>query len=161
MIECRKSGAFEDVVTLTCSKMKDDAPFADIEIGLKKVDVSGGRTSLVAGPPPSFLQRTLRTEGSSQLAKQGDQIVEALAQSFGELGAAHGELRKAYCLKTRASPSTFDRAFREVAKSGRVRKVGEGKNVRYFPISISVKVGVSGCHDSVQIGVMSPPSLGG
>jgi hypothetical protein len=87
--------------------------------------------------------------------------VEALAQVFGVSGATHGELRKANCLKTGASRSTFDRAFREVAKSGRVRKAGEGKNARYLPVGVSVKNGVSERHDTAQIGVTSPPSLGG
>jgi hypothetical protein len=66
MIECKWSSEFENIVTLTCSKMKDDEPFADIEIGLEKVDVGGGRTSLVAGPAPSILQRTLRSAGLGQ-----------------------------------------------------------------------------------------------
>jgi KaiC/GvpD/RAD55 family RecA-like ATPase len=151
MIEC-KSTQFVNIVTLTSSKMKDDEPFADIEIGLEKVDVSHGRTSLVAGPPPSILQRP-RLAGQTTLARQGDHIVQILMNDFGESGASHRKLRDAYCSATRASKSTFDRALREVMKAGKVLKAGEGKSVGYFPIGVSANIGVSECRDTALIAV--------
>jgi predicted ATP-dependent serine protease len=56
VIECKKSG--EQIVVARCAKMKDAEPFADIKIGLEKVDLGGGRSSLVAGVAPPFSKPT-------------------------------------------------------------------------------------------------------
>jgi hypothetical protein len=101
---------------------------SDITIGLEKVDLGNGRTSLVAGAALPTLQRILRTVRRTT-TKHGDQIIELLARDFGESGASHGGLQEAYCKEAGASESTFARALRDV-QSRRVRKEGEGKNAR-------------------------------
>jgi AAA domain len=160
MIECQKSD-FENLVVLKCSKMKDDEPFPDLEIGLEKIDLGNGRSSLVAGAPPPLLGRTLKLRPSSAQDQHCERISQILTNKFSQSSASHGEIKRAYCEETKMSDSTFNRALRDLLNSGRVRRDGKGRGARYFPVGVSVNSVSGGCHDTAQIGVKSPPFLGG
>ena len=160
-IECKMSGTFANVVVLKCSKMKDDEPFPDMEIGLAKIELGNGRSSLVAGPPLPLLDRTVKLRPSSAQDQHCERISQILTDKFSQSGASHGEIKRAYCEETKMSESAFDRAWRDLLNSGRIRKDGKGRGARYFPVGVSVNSVSGGCHDTAQIGVTSPPSLGG
>jgi hypothetical protein len=135
MIECKKSDSAEQIVVLRCAKMKDAEPFADIEIGLEKVYLGGGRSSLVAGAAPPLLQR--KTIFPAHV-KQVEKLVEILRRDFNEPGASHGDLKSTFCAETRASESTFARTLNAAKEGRRIRQEGDGKSGRYF-VGVSVK----------------------
>jgi hypothetical protein len=150
MILCEKGDPSS--VTLQCKKMKDDEPFSDIDATLEKVNLPGGTSSLIVGE----LIDTLTATGEAAEA-----IVQILEQRFAESGATHSELVKAYCAKTGKSKSTFDRAWRDLKNTDRVRlEQVKGKGL-IFPASVNVIPVSKRCQTPTQISVMSPPSLGG
>lgn len=161
MIECKESGDFANVIVLKCSKMKDDEPFPDMDIELEKIDLGNGRSSLVAGTPPPLLNRTYKLRPSSAQDQHCERISQILTDKFSQSGASHGEIKRAYCEETKMSDSTFNRALRDLLNSGRVRRDGKGRGARYFPVGVSVNSVSGRCHDTAQVGVKSPPSLGG
>jgi hypothetical protein len=133
MIECKKTG---QIVVATCVKMKDAEPFADINIGLEKVDLGDGRSSLVAGIAPRLLKRS---PVATPAAKHVETLMGILNGKFAESGATNGELEHAFCELAEMSESTFARTLRDAVDAGRILKVGEGQQARYFPVGVSVK----------------------
>ena len=80
-----------------------------------------------------------------------------LTNKFDQSGASDSVIKRAYCEETKMSDSTFNRAWRDLLNSGRVRTDGKGRGARYFPVGVSVNSVSGGCHDTAQIGVKSPP----
>ena len=90
--------------------MKDDEPFRDMEIGLEKIDLGNGRSSLVASAPPPLLDRTYKRKPSNPQEQQCERIWQILTNKFSQSGASHGEIKRAYCEETKMSESAFNRA---------------------------------------------------
>jgi RecA/RadA recombinase len=133
MIACKKTG---QVVVVECVKMKDAEPFAGIEIELEKVDLGDGHPSLVAVAARGLSQPS---PVASPAAKHVETLVGVLNGKFAKNGATNADLEHAFREQTSLSESTFARALREASETGRVRKVGEGQQARYFVVGVSVK----------------------
>jgi RecA/RadA recombinase len=132
MIELKKWADAERIVVARCAKMKDAEEFADIHIGLEKVDLDGGHSSLVA---VHAAQNGATSPSGEQ--KHVEKLAEILDRDFPE-GASHGRLELAFREQTGSSESTFDRALREALKAipARIRKDGKGKGTRYFGVGV-------------------------
>ena len=111
-------------VRLECAKMKDDEPFPVIGAGLEKVVLPSGKSSLIVGEKFDLVQA---------LGQHADKIVEILKAKFSESGAKHGELKKAYVAETGGSGSTFDRAWRDLKGTDRVKIVDQDGRQKIFP----------------------------
>lgn len=103
--------------------MKDDEPFEDIGATLEKVQLQGGKSSLIIGSKFDFLVAASAHE---------DKIVEILARNFADKGASHGELRKAFVTSGVGSESTFNRAWKPLRETDRVRREKEGNRNIFF-----------------------------
>jgi len=62
-----------------------------------------------------------------------DKIVEILTAQFAETGATYSELKKAFIADAGNSASTFDRAWRDLKETDRVRVDETGPRPRYYP----------------------------
>jgi hypothetical protein len=134
MILCEKEGPGALSFTLECKKMKDDEPFEMIGAGLEKIALANGASSLVVG-------ELMDIDGLSSFYP--DLVVGILKADFGETGATHGEIKKAFTEKTQASESTFARAWRDLKGGDQIRyeKV-EGKT-RFFAVGVAGGVSVT------------------
>ncbi len=131
MIECEQKEASEgQAIQLKCSKMKDDEQFETIAALMEKVELAGGRSSLVVGHEVELLSET-DTNAKGQ-------ILAILKLDFAQTGATHGDLKKAFLARDYGSASTFDRGLRIFKESREVRVAGEGKGKKYYPIDVSV-----------------------
>jgi len=153
MITCEARGtAFGQGVLLKCAKMKDDEPFKEIGLILEKVELPKGKSSLVVGSSHNFLQ---------EASGHADKIVEILEAQFGDKGATHGELRKAFVASGTGAESTFNRTWKNLRESDRVRIEKSGNKKIIHPASVSVSPVSNKCQTPADVSVMSPPSLGG
>ena len=127
MIKCEGEGG---LFSLECEKQKDADPFTEFSLALIPVELDGGGSSCVldcllnapAPPPPKSV-------------KNVEQALEILRADFGSEGAVHGEWKRACTEKLGFSPSTFDRALRDIKeKEGLIRSEGSGQGARYFAI---------------------------
>ena len=126
MILCERTETLDGLaVKLTCSKMKDDEPFKPITAKLERIEMAGGKSSLVLGHP---------VDGGLNVAGfNADRVVHLLGAQFATTGATNGELYAAFTQAGYGSKSTFDRAFRSLKHSDRVEVVkGNGKSL-IFP----------------------------
>jgi KaiC/GvpD/RAD55 family RecA-like ATPase len=124
MIFCENSGEPGSMaVSLKCDKMKDDEPFEDIGATLEKVQLPGGKSSLVIGGKFDFLPAA---------SAHADTIIEILEAKFAENGATHGELRKAFISSRAGSASKFDRAWKPLKETDRMRVEKVNGRNRYF-----------------------------
>jgi hypothetical protein len=157
MIACSGDTGF---VELKCDKMKDAEKFPVAKLGLLKITLANGRSSLVIVPEIE----DILNEPPLELDLNAQLILGILANEFRENGATHSELEKA-AVGQGMSESMFDRTFRKM--KGHIRHDGSGQGSRYFHPSIEPKTGASvtpvsnRSHDTPQTGVASPPSLGG
>ncbi len=125
MILCEKVPSLDGAgVRLECAKMKDDEPFADIGATLEKVALPGGKSSLIVGDVFDILRAT---------GQHADKIVEILTANFAESGATHGELKNAFVAETGNSASTFNRAWRGLKETDRVRIETVDGRTRIYP----------------------------
>lgn len=107
MIRCESvAGVTASGVKLECAKMKDGEAFGTVLASLESVTLDGGTSSLVLGPGENI--------GAALRGIAGKQILELLETQFGETGATHGELRKAFVAAGFGAASSFDRAWREM-----------------------------------------------
>ena len=104
--------------------MKDDEPFADIGATLEKVALPGGKSSLIVGDVFDILRAT---------GQHADKIVDILTAKFAESGATHGQLRNAFVAETGNSASTFNRAWRDLKETDRVRVEKADGRTRIYP----------------------------
>ncbi len=111
MIECKASADYEYAVELQCSKMKDAEPFEDISIGLERVKLDNGKSSLVVRPMPPLLDRILKGKGPKPTPSRATEIAEVLASDFGQSGATHGELKLECVKRLGISQATFNRTL--------------------------------------------------
>ena len=124
MIFCEKSGEPGSMaIYLDCTKMKDDEPFEDIGATLEKVQLPGGKSSLVIGGKFDFLPAA---------SAHADTIIEILEAKFAETGATHGELKKAFVAAKAGSGSKFDRAWKPLKGTDRMRVEKIGGRIRYY-----------------------------
>ena len=72
----------------------------------------GPQSSLIIGDIFDILRAT---------GQHADKIVEILTEKFAESGATHGQLRNAFVAETGNSASTFNRAWRDLKETDRVR----------------------------------------
>jgi RecA-family ATPase len=126
MIACEKQEALasQEAVSLTCAKMRDDEPFKTFSVRLEKVDLKNGKSSLVLG-------NTFDIKAARRA--QDDRIVEVLESKFADHGTKHGELKKAFVDSGAGSESSFDRAWRDLKSSSRIRTVESGGKTLYYP----------------------------
>jgi hypothetical protein len=157
MIACSGGAGF---VELKCDKMKDSEKFPDAKLGLLKITLANGRSSLaVAHEWEAVLNNPVASN------EHADSAFSILAAKFAEHGATNAQWEKAFREQTGKSESTFNRAIKDLGD--RVRIEGNGQGKRYFPIPTEPKAGTSvtpvsnRSHDTPQTGVISPPSLGG
>ena len=131
MIECEEADAADgQAIQLKCTKMKDDEQFETIAALMEKVELPGGRSSLVVGHEVEPLSET------DSNAK--GHILAILKLEFATTGAAHGELKKLFLAREHGSESTFNRGIKVLKKSQQVRVEGEKRGAKYFPVSVSV-----------------------
>jgi phage-related minor tail protein len=104
--------------------MKDDEPFAAIGATLEKAALPGGKTSLIIGDTFDILRAT---------GAHADKIVDILTAQFAETGATHGQLKKAFVADAGNSASSFNRAWRDLKETERVRIDETGPRPRYYP----------------------------
>ncbi|WP_421760322.1 AAA family ATPase [Devosia sp.] len=152
MIQCEKSGDDMSRVSLSCSKMKDDEPFKTVTAFLEKVDLSNGASSLVLGG---------LAEAFGLESAHADAIIWILETQFADKGATHGALKKAFVAAGNGSESKFDRAWRDLKDTARVRLERVGGKALIFTGSVSVNPVSNQYQTPTQTSVMSPPSLGG
>jgi archaellum biogenesis ATPase FlaH len=128
MIECT---AEKDALgaALKCKKMKDDEPFDEIAVEFEKVDLPGGRSSLVVA---GKLDRMLAATEADQ------EVLKVLETSFAETGATHKEWREASLAEAGIADKTFNRVIKKLREAGKVRHEGSGKGARYYPVGVSV-----------------------
>ena len=154
MIVCSRESE-SMTVSMRCDKMKDAEQFPDVSLGLLKIAVGDGRTSLtVTDVCEAILNQPLGSTENGELA------LEILQSKFGEGGATNSHWEKAFCNQTGKSASTFSRALKDL--TGRVRIEGRGQGKRYFSVQ-EAKTGVSitpvsnRSHDTSQTGVSITP----
>ena len=113
-------------VGLTCAKMKDAEPFAELGASLESVKLPSGSCSLVLGPLTDFAAM-FRSNGAAE------KIMELLRTQFAETGATHGELKKAFVEAGLGSASSFDRPWRDAREGSRLAEINEGKSKKFKP----------------------------
>ena len=128
--------------------MKDDEPFKDIGAKLEKVELANGKSSLVIGD----LFDVFAAAGET-----ADKIVEVLECKFAKTGVKHGELKKAYVGATGKSESTFNRAWRDLKNTDRVRIERSSGGMLIYPAGVSVNPVSEQCQTPADVSVMSPP----
>lgn len=150
-----------DLVTLKCDKMKDAEPFADINFTFKKVELNGGKNSLVV----QKWEGLLPTEEVSE--EQLNQTLEIL-RGLGKSGATYTGWKNAFMATTKKSKGSFTRALdilyaRELVQ---LDKPKGSNGAKYTVVEREVSVSVSnasqnGSQTTTTDGLTSPPSLGG
>jgi hypothetical protein len=137
MIEC---SSIEEalLVQLKCTKMKDAEPFKTISVGLERIDLGRGETSLATGDWKEVMETETGKAEKGQ-DKQAMKALDVLSTTFGSKGAKHGEWRDAFCEQTGSAQKTFNRALARLKADDAVRQEGS----LYFPIDpgpgVSVK----------------------
>ncbi|WP_243613635.1 AAA family ATPase [Shimia aestuarii] len=128
MIRCEESEHLQGkAVHLECSKIKDGEPFKARTIALEKVQLYNGQSSLVLGP----IVEGIATEP----ADHGTKILNLLATEFSQDGATNTDLKMAFTRAGYGTENQFNKAMKKLRDTGKVRKEGEGKGARYFPMS--------------------------
>jgi hypothetical protein len=132
MIACEKKEALtsQQGLWLSCAKMRDDEPFKTIGVRLEKVDLPNGKSSLVLGS-------TFDLQAAHN--SHPDKIVEILQTKFADKGATHGELKKAFADTGAGSESSFNRAFKVLKTTSRIRIVESGGKTLYYPPEVNPK----------------------
>lgn len=132
MILCEATECLDGpAVRLTSKKMKDAEPFRPINAKLERVDLGLDKTSLVLGEV---------YEGPLGIkSHHAGCIIELLEARFADGGATTTELQRAFIEAGHGSESTFDRAWRDLKGSEKVRAEKVEGKIRYFPVGVSVK----------------------
>jgi hypothetical protein len=111
MIECSRV-EIGGVVRLECKKMKDAEPFEPANLGLDRVGLAGGRSSLaIAG------WREVMEAGVA--GKHEETALKVLRERFPN-GATNTVWQKAFHEVTGLEKSTFDRTLRKLKEEGKV-----------------------------------------
>ena len=150
MIECEEADAAEgQAIQLKCTKMKDDEQFETIAALMEKVELPGGRSSLVVGHEVEPLSET------DSNAK--GHILAILKLEFATTGAAHGELKKLFLAREHGSESTFNRGIKVLKNPNRSvsRAKREARNISRS-VSVSPRCQISVRHHGIDR-CQSPP----
>ena len=124
IIKC--GGSEEGQVQLTCEKMKDAEPSQTGSLGLAKVHLRSGRSSLVLkGWKEVVLDKVPAGSGWCS------QAVEILRAQFRR--TTFQKWNTAFKEKTGKSKSTFVRAIEDAAKRGLIRQEGTGQGATTKP----------------------------
>jgi len=64
----------------------------------------------------------------------GTKILNLLATEFSQDGATNTELKNAFTSRKFGTQSQFNKALKKLVETGKIRKDGEGKGARYYPV---------------------------
>ena len=114
--------------------MKDDEPFREFAVKLESVKLDGGGSSLVVAGEVDL---------ATAITGHQDRIVDLVkSQSCGN-GVTHADLKKAFIASGAGKESTFDRAWRGLKDSGRLKREKTGGKTLYFTAEVGEPVKVS------------------
>lgn len=128
-----------DILTMRCEKQKNSAPFPDMYMRLRVVDLGQGGTSCVVEP-------SVPTAGlSGNLSGSRESALRALVHLFDEEGATFTKWQRA----SKIAETTLRRVRGELEHAGYIEKHGTGRGARYVATTKGLEaIAATPCHDA-------------
>tara|TARA_R110002126_G_scaffold177078_1_gene325907 strand:- start:2497 stop:3564 length:1068 start_codon:yes stop_codon:yes gene_type:complete len=128
MISCTSEDATKlTEVTFKCEKMKDDEPFSEFGISFEKIDLDGGKSSLIASGTVDL---------SKKKTKRFEQILQIMVNDLKNTPSSYTDICQAFIASPGQgrSKSTFDRSWKILKKSDDIRIEKHDRQERFCAV---------------------------